>query len=261
MQTITIAGPQGPLAALVSKTGPGVPALLIHADLGTRHQWDELLAALAGTRPVAAFDRRGHGDSAPPADGRFGAAAEPGDVLAVADALGFDRFALIGHSGGAAVAFQLANTVPARVAGLLLLDPPPDPAVIPAEQRSAMLEGVRKDAINSAAEYYRSIAGPDSRVVERIVADARATAPATIQGVTEATFEFDPAAVAGHFAGPALSIIQPQFDVPGALHRLGRGMPHRPLANAGHWLHLGAPAEVARMLDEFLVSVDEMALA
>ena len=49
--------------------------------------------------------------------------------------------------------------------------------------------------------------------------------------------------------------------MPGALHRLGPGIPHRPLGHAGHWLHLGAPAEVARMLDEFLAKRDAAALA
>jgi len=133
--------------------------------------------------------------------------------------------------------------------------------VILPEQRRAMLDGVRADAVKSASDYYRSIAGPDPAVAERILADVRATAPATIRGVTEAAFGFDPATVAGRFAGPALAVTQPQFDVAGALHRLGPGLPQRSLGGAGHWLQLGAPDEVARLLDELLAGVDELAPA
>lgn len=260
MLTHTIKGPQGSLAVTVSTVGSSTPAIFLHADLGSRHQWDEVLANLGELRPFAAPDRRGHGESEPPANGRFGIIEETDDVLAVADSLGFDQFGLIGHSGGAAVAFQLANTNPGRVAGLLLLDPPPDPKAIPNEQRTAMLDGVRSDPVKSASDFYRSIAGSDSGVVERVLRDVRSTPPQTIAAVTEAMFEFDPASVAGRFEGPSLSIIQSQFDGPQALHRLGPGMPHRSLDGAGHWLQLGAPGRIAPILDEFLASIDEMAV-
>lgn len=53
-------------------------------------------------------------------------ALEPKDILALADALGLDRFALLGHSQGARVAVHVALEAPARVSHLLLLGPPHD---------------------------------------------------------------------------------------------------------------------------------------
>lgn len=59
------------------------------------------------------YDRPGYGGSTP-RPGRDVASAA-GDVAAVADALGVDRFAVLGHSGGAAHALACAALLPERV--------------------------------------------------------------------------------------------------------------------------------------------------
>jgi pimeloyl-ACP methyl ester carboxylesterase len=66
-----------------------------------------------------------------PTEGLFGYANESGDVFEVADQAGFDDIVIIGHSGGGDVAFKAANERPERTAGLLLVDPAPDPRVVP----------------------------------------------------------------------------------------------------------------------------------
>lgn len=48
-----------------------------------------------------------------------------GDVLALADALRWERFSIVGHSMSTLVASHLAQTAPARVASVVLLTPPP----------------------------------------------------------------------------------------------------------------------------------------
>src|SRR3546814_14161801 len=71
-----------------------------------------------GTRvDLAAPDLPGHGRSAhlpPGADYSFAGALH--SVLDVADALGWERFALLGHSMGAGIASLLAAGAPRRVA-------------------------------------------------------------------------------------------------------------------------------------------------
>jgi pimeloyl-ACP methyl ester carboxylesterase len=73
-------------------------------------------AARLGIRWVS-YDRPGYGGSTP-YQGRDVASAAP-DVAAVADALGIDRFALMGHSGGGSHALACAALLPDRVLGVV----------------------------------------------------------------------------------------------------------------------------------------------
>ncbi|MEU0794359.1 alpha/beta fold hydrolase [Amycolatopsis sp. NPDC005961] len=70
------------------------------------------LAERLGVRWVS-YDRPGYGRSTHLPDRRVGNAAEC--VAAVADALGIDRFAVMGHSGGSSHALAAAALVPGRV--------------------------------------------------------------------------------------------------------------------------------------------------
>jgi pimeloyl-ACP methyl ester carboxylesterase len=64
------------------------------------------------------YDRPGYGGS-PRRVGRDVASAAQ-DVAALADALGLDRFALMGHSGGGSHALACAALLPDRVAGVVI---------------------------------------------------------------------------------------------------------------------------------------------
>ena len=70
-----------------------------------------------GVRLVA-VSRPGYGDSSPSAPGLTAAAS---DALALADHLGFDRFALMGASGGGPFALATAAVAPGRVTEVILL--------------------------------------------------------------------------------------------------------------------------------------------
>jgi pimeloyl-ACP methyl ester carboxylesterase len=65
------------------------------------------------------FDRPGYGGSTP-APGRT-MASVAGDVAAVADSLGIDRFAVVGHSGGGCYALGCAATLGDRVRAVLTM--------------------------------------------------------------------------------------------------------------------------------------------
>lgn len=65
------------------------------------------------------YDRPGYGGSSPH-PGRDVASAA-GDVLAIADALGVDRFAVAGHSGGGAHALACGALLPERVRAVLCI--------------------------------------------------------------------------------------------------------------------------------------------
>jgi pimeloyl-ACP methyl ester carboxylesterase len=73
-------------------------------------------AAARGIRWVS-HDRPGYGGSTP--DPGRDLAAVAGDLAAVADALAIERFAVVGHSGGASHALTCAALLPERVLGAL----------------------------------------------------------------------------------------------------------------------------------------------
>ncbi|MFG2125490.1 alpha/beta fold hydrolase [Streptomyces sp. NPDC048710] len=73
-------------------------------------------SARLGVRWVS-YDRPGYGGSTP-LDARSIASAAA-DVTHIADALGIDRFAVMGHSGGASHALACAAVLPERVLGVV----------------------------------------------------------------------------------------------------------------------------------------------
>jgi pimeloyl-ACP methyl ester carboxylesterase len=247
-----IKGPQGVLNLSTEQGGSGVAILFVHSDAGTLHHWDHVRATIAPQHATAALDRRGHGGSEFPANGSFAPSDAAEDIQAAADAAGFERFVLVGHSGGALVALAFAHLHPERVAGLVLVDPPPDPAVLPSDVVEGTMQALRGDRYEETVEnYYRSIAGSDPKVVDAVLADARATPKATVIGTFAALAAFKPKDFVGRYHGPALSIIQPAYDVDGALHRIG-GFAHAGIGNAGHWIHLGATDRFLEVLRGFL---------
>jgi len=99
----------------LANSGPGV--ILLHGFPETSAMWTPLIAAAAaaGYR-VVAFDQRGYSPGARPEGVEPYAVPElVGDVLAVADAAGFERFHLVGHDWGCVVGWSVAIQHPARV--------------------------------------------------------------------------------------------------------------------------------------------------
>ena len=97
--------------------------VLVHGFTGCRDDFASQLPALAAHGCTLAPDQRGHGDSTNTADAKtYNLAQLADDLLRFVDALGLDRFDLLGHSMGGMVVqrFTLAN--PDRVASLVLMD-------------------------------------------------------------------------------------------------------------------------------------------
>lgn len=131
----------------------------------------------------------------------------------------------------------------------------PDPAVMPKDQTTQSIEAMRKDFKSTIGQYFGSMAGPDPRIASEIVATAQATRPETIIGIQEHLYDFKPRDYAGKFTGPAHAMIQPEFDIEGALHRIQPGMTHESIGGAGHWIHMVSPEKFEAALDQFLAQV------
>lgn len=116
MQMIDLEGRQ--LAAW--ERGEGTPLLLIHGVGTPGALWQQDLAELAGDCRVIAYDRRGYG----------GSSESPGnweghrdDAAALLDELGAKPAVVVGYSGGAMIALDLALQRPELFRALVLLDP------------------------------------------------------------------------------------------------------------------------------------------
>jgi pimeloyl-ACP methyl ester carboxylesterase len=100
----------------------GVPVLFVHGNWGTASWWEPLLTRLpAGYRGLA-YDVRGRGKTAGP-DSSYAIDVLAADLLAFATAAQADRFHLVGHSLGTAIAMQAALDAPGRVRSLAAIAP------------------------------------------------------------------------------------------------------------------------------------------
>jgi pimeloyl-ACP methyl ester carboxylesterase len=104
----------------------GEPAVLLHGFPQTSRAWVPQVEALgaAGYRAVA-FDQRGYSPRARPAEVEAYRSPELiADVIGVADALGMDRFHLVGHDWGGAVAWQVGGRHADRLHTLTVVSTP-----------------------------------------------------------------------------------------------------------------------------------------
>lgn len=86
--------------------------LLLHGFTGSSESWGDLQEALGDEWTVVAIDLPGHGRSSSPAEpSRYALDQFASDLVALIDALGFEKVALMGYSmgGRAALAFALLN--------------------------------------------------------------------------------------------------------------------------------------------------------
>lgn len=100
----------------------GLPLLALHGWLDNAASFDALGERWRGG-PLLAMDMPGHGLSDnKPAHATYQIWDDLLVILAVADAMGWERFGLLGHSRGAIMSMLLASACPERVAALICLD-------------------------------------------------------------------------------------------------------------------------------------------
>jgi pimeloyl-ACP methyl ester carboxylesterase len=110
------------LAARAWGNPEGRPFLALHGWLDNANSWNRL-APLLPELQIVALDFAGHGRSDHRAPGtHYTSLADVQDVIAAANALGWDRFGLIGHSMGGAVASETAGLFPERITEAVLVD-------------------------------------------------------------------------------------------------------------------------------------------
>ncbi|AZS50611.1 alpha/beta hydrolase [Entomomonas moraniae] len=140
---ITIQLPHIQLAALEYGDAQGKPVLALHGWLDNAMSFARLAPKLEGMH-VIALDLMGHGLSGhKPAGTGYQLWEAAFSAVAVAQALGWQQYSLLGHSLGAILSVMVASICPQQVERLMLIDGliaiPKQPEEFPAQLQQAML--------------------------------------------------------------------------------------------------------------------------
>lgn len=235
--TTTVTGPAGKLIATSEGDG-GMPILFLHDNAADHTHWAETQHGLQTL--TVAFDLRGLGNSGG-AHGPFGVEAAVEDVAAVADALLPERFVLVGHGFGAAVAGAFAAYYPERLAGLLYVEAAGDLRQTPQAERDALLENFSAAKYGAFHEHWLSPLLLDAKPPTHtmVMKTLRTSRREAIAGNLESLYHHDPGEAFSGFSGPthALAASTGPQTLVGQRPTLSRSVvPH-----ASHWLMLDAP--------------------
>ena len=102
------------------------PVVMIHGLTGNAHAFDNLAPHFAPRYHVISVDVRGRGDSDWAADGDYSNDNYVADLEGLRQALGFERFSLVGTSMGGRISLTYAGTYPERVERTILNDIGPE---------------------------------------------------------------------------------------------------------------------------------------
>lgn len=121
-----IALPTGVELDVATAGDPAAPAIvLLHGFPESHRTWRHVIPELAKTHFVIAPDQRGFARSSRPAGVENYTPDKPvADLLALATHFGKDRFVLVGHDWGGAIAWMAALQHPDRVERLVIINAP-----------------------------------------------------------------------------------------------------------------------------------------
>lgn len=268
----------------VAVGGSGSPVVLLHGFPQTHLMWRHVAADLATDHTVICPDLRGYGDSAKPVDTdgqTYAKRTMATDVVALAGALGHDRFALAGHDRGALVAIRAGLGHPAAITHLAALDVLPTldmwdvlhgtsaavgfhlyPMAQPPGLAEAMIGGAADAFFGHFLDAWAGTGNaipPDIRAaylaasraaIPSIVADYRASATVDVEHDTTdraaGTRLTMPVTVLQQDWGSALG-----FDAAARWREWTKDLEHRTVP-FGHFMAEEAPAEIAAALRELL---------
>ena len=143
------------IAMNVALAGPedGPPAILVHGFPESHRTWRAVAPLLADHVRLVMPDLRGFGESDRPQDvADYGTDVLIADIFALAEALGIDRFALVGHDWGGAIAWAAALRGSPRISRLAI-DNSPHPLIF---QKSLIEDAAQR----AASQYMRAFRDP-----------------------------------------------------------------------------------------------------
>ncbi len=274
---ITLDLSQHKLAALEWGPPDGSPVLAVHGWLDNAASFSGLAPMLEGLR-VIALDLTGHGrsDCRPSTHSHYFVDWVP-EIIEAADVLGFESFALVGHSMGAGISSLVPAAVPGRVVRLVLLEGA-GPLTTPPEDAPTLLRRALEDERRVAASSPKVHPDLESAVAARChgtdldPASARLLVERSVEAVEDGVrFTFDPrlrTRSRWRFTEPQVLAFLAAIDCPVLAVRARSGWPvpeeqmaarldvipdvTRVEVEGGHHVHLTHPERVAPAVREFL---------
>ena len=135
------------------------PVIVLHGWFGDARAFEPIEPWLSGDAFSYVFmDYRGYGGMRDVV-GAYSIDEIAQDTLALADALGFDRFSLVGHSMGGMAIERVAAWAPERVRALVPVAAVPCGGVTPEPAARALLQGAAADLAKRRAIIDRSTGG------------------------------------------------------------------------------------------------------
>lgn len=233
--------------------GQGEKAVVfIHGNTGSTRWWHPTMQALATDFAMTAVDLRGFGRS-PDGGETVTVTDHAADLEATAAELGLDKFVLVGHSLGGAVAMEYAALYPQRLTGLVLVDSAPlgglkgvDYGILERSIANGwMVPGLKATMAQPVADdYFAQLAEDCLRSIPAVIANTRALEAA------------DFTAAAPRFTKPVL-VVHGEKDplVPLAeAEKIAAAYPQAVLVvipASGHSPQVEQPGDFARRLREF----------
>jgi pimeloyl-ACP methyl ester carboxylesterase len=257
----------------VSDQGQGPAVVLLHGWPDSGRMWRNQVPALTGAGfRVIVLDLRGFGASDAPAEVEaYGLAQLFGDTVAVLDQLGVERAHVVGHDWGAALAWGMAALAPDRVDHLVALSVGHPSsftgAGLPQREKSWYMllfqfEGVAEQWLSNDdwANFTTWARHPDrDAVIRDLSRPGRLTASLNVYraNVPPASF-LSPAVVLPPVSAPTMGIwssgdmalLESQMTDSTAF--VNGPFRYECIDAVGHWMTLEAPAEVNRLLVDFL---------
>jgi pimeloyl-ACP methyl ester carboxylesterase len=260
--------------------GEGPPLLLVHGWPQSWYQWRMLMPALARDFQVVAVDQRGIGLSDKPPGG-YDTATLAGDLVALMEVLGHQRFALVGFDTGMLISYALAADHPDRLERLVVGEAPlpgvspPVPLILPPQLNDRLwhiafnqLEQVNeqlvtgREAIFFGAEYGASAGTnklPDDTVSYYV--DLLAAGPEALHGSFQLYRAF-PGTTAQNQQRKTRRLTLPVLAVGGAessgamvgatMQLVADHVQTLVIPDCGHWVAEQAPGELLAALTAFL---------
>ncbi len=241
-------------AARAMEERRGQQVLYVHGTGCNAGVWDDHMAAIAAVHTPVAIDLPGHGRSA--GRGFRGMADYANFAMALADALGWDRFVLAGHSMGGGIAITAALYHPERLTGLVLIDTGARLRVAPDILRAARAAAASGQAAPTDRSWGFATSTPQA-VVDRVQTLTGGTDPRVTYADWIADDTFDAMTRVAQIAVPTLAVCGAEDRLtPVRYHRyLQERMPDCRLAvieGAGHWSFREQPEAFSRAVVAFL---------
>jgi pimeloyl-ACP methyl ester carboxylesterase len=246
----------GDLNAHYIERGEGTPVLFVHGNWSTSSWWELTLEKLpAGLRGIA-YDMRGRGQTEGP-DNNYTMPELAADLRALSDALGLDKFHLVGHSLGSAVAMQFTLESPERVLTLTCVSPAwvdgmPEAYNVPAGQLAIKADAALFAQVLKA----QAPTLPDGELWQRLVAESHEQRTEAALRNLPALVEWKPGDNLRETGVPAL-VISGELDLFTGGANADRaaaalGATHIVMPSVGHSPIVEAPDEFVALLAEHL---------